>query len=152
LNAAPPTTARDEHLIAFRLGDETFAVDIALVHEIVRLCPITRIPRALGDVEGVINLRGRIVPIVDMRRRLGLPSIERDGATRIMIVEIGEMNVGAVVDSVTGVIRMAETDIDTPETLFGDPETDYVRGVGKYGEQLVILLDIVKSLSFANAA
>jgi purine-binding chemotaxis protein CheW len=152
LAAVLESSTGEEHLIAFRLGGETYAVDIAIVHEIVRMCMITQIPRALGDVEGVINLRGRIVPIVDMRRRLGLAPSERDATSRIMIVEVSGMTVGAVVDAVTGVIRIPESDIELPGALIGDPDADFVRGVGKHEGQLVILLDIVKALSPATVA
>jgi purine-binding chemotaxis protein CheW len=138
--------AHEEQLVAFCLANEIYGVDISLIHEIIRLRDITEIPRTSPDIEGVINLRGKIVPILDLRKRLGLPAVERTGATRIIVVEIADCTVGVVVDAVTGVLRMPDANIEPPSELVSDLDADYIRGVGKADEKLVILLDMPKVL------
>jgi purine-binding chemotaxis protein CheW len=137
---------REEQLVAFHLANELYGVDISIIHEIIRLREITQIPRATADIEGVINLRGKIVPILDLRKRLGLPAVERDGQTRIIVVEIADCTVGMVVDGVTGVLRLLQANIEPPSKLVSDLETDYIRGVGKTDDLLVILLNMHKVL------
>jgi purine-binding chemotaxis protein CheW len=139
-------TEREVQLVAFHLANEIYGVDISVIHEIIRLHEITQIPRTSPDIEGVVNLRGKIVPILDLRRRLGLPAVERDGATRIIVVEVTEFTVGMVVDSVLGVLKLAESHIEPPGPLISDLESDFIRGVGKRDGRLVILLNIQKVL------
>src|ERR1043166_2359999 len=146
MSAVLEVTEREEQLVAFCLANEIYGVDISVIHEIIRLHEITQIPRTSPDIEGVVNLRGKIVPILDLRKRLGLPSTERNGATRIMVVEVKECTVGMVVDSVIGVLKMPESRIEPPSPLVSDLETDYIRGVGKMEDSLVILLNIQKVL------
>ncbi len=133
---------REEQLVAFHLANEIYGVDISAINEIIRLREITQIPRANPDIEGVINLRGKIVPILDLRRRLGLPAAERTGVNRIIVVENGGCTVGLVVDGVTGVLRIADTSIEPPSKLICSLHEAYIRGVGKVGDKLVILLNM----------
>jgi purine-binding chemotaxis protein CheW len=140
---------REEQLVAFCLGNETYGIDISLIHEIIRLREITQIPRTAPDIEGVINLRGKIVPILDLRKRLGLPAVERTGATRIIVVEVADCTVGVVVDAVTGVLRLSDAHIEPPSELVNDLDAETIRGVGKTEEKLVILLDMPKVLRVA---
>ena len=143
---AMEVSEREEQLVAFHLADELYGVDISIIHEIIRLREITQIPRATADIEGVINLRGKIVPILDLRKRLGLPAVERNGQTRIIVVEIADCTVGMVVDGVTGVLRLPQANIEPPSKLVSDLATDYIRGVGKTDAMLVILLNMHKVL------
>ncbi len=144
---ATMTEQREEHLVIFTLDGEDYGVEIALVNEIIRRQEITQIPRALSDVEGVINLRGKIVPILDLRKRLGLPSLETTGATRIVVVEIRENTVGLIVDGVKGVLRLEASLIEPPSPLVNRSEDDdFVRGVGKHEGSLIILLNLERTL------
>jgi purine-binding chemotaxis protein CheW len=140
------TLEQEEQLVAFRLAGETYGIPIMLVHEIIRPCEITRIPRSPEYVRGVVNLRGKIVPVIDLRRRLALPTAEETGSTRIVVVEIEQGIVGMIVDGVSQVIRLPAAQIEPPSDLVADVETELVLGVGKLGDDLVILLDIPKTL------
>lgn len=132
----------EQQLVAFQLADEVYGVDISLINEIIRLREITQIPRTAPDIEGVINLRGKIVPVLDLRKRLGLPPTERGNATRIIVVEIADCTVGMIVDGVNGVLRMSEANIEPPSQLVTDLDSDFIRGVGKVDSRLVILLNM----------
>lgn len=142
---------REEQLVAFHLADEVYAIDIAAIHEIIRLQEITQVPRTQDDIEGIINLRGKIVPIVNLRRRLGLCDVERTPKTRVIVVDIQECTVGLEVDSVIGVLRLPEANIEKPTQIVGAVDADYVRGVGKSDGLLVILLNIQSMLHIGDA-
>lgn len=144
--AALDVYANEEQLVAFCLAGEIYGVDISIIHEIIRLRDITQIPRTSPDIEGVINLRGKIVPILDLRQRLGLTTAERNAMTRIIVVEVEDCTVGMVVDSVTGVLRIPDSSIEPPSELVSDMDADYIRGVGKAEDKLVILLNMHKVL------
>ncbi len=144
--AAMEAAAHEEQLVAFCLANEIYGVDISLINEIIRLREITQIPRTAPDIEGVINLRGKIVPILDLRKRLGLPAGEHTGMTRIIVVQVADCTVGIVVDGVTGVLRIGQHQIEPPSELVSNLDSDYIRGVGKADNKLVILLDVPKVL------
>lgn len=135
-------------LVIFKIGEEEFGVEINQVREIVKLVSITRMPKAPAFIEGVVNLRGQIITVIDLSRRLDLPSSGRSEATRIMVVEIGENTVGMIVDSVSEVLRLSESDIeDTPSLIETEVHEKYLRGVGKSEDRLLILLDLNEVLS-----
>ncbi len=135
-------------LVVFKIGEEEFGVEINQVREIVKLVAITRMPKAPAFIEGVVNLRGQIITVIDLSRRLDLPSIGRSESTRIMVVEIGDSTVGMIVDSVSEVLRLAENDIeDTPSLIDTEVHEKYLRGVGKSEDRLLILLDLNEVLS-----
>lgn len=136
----------EQQLVAFHLAGETYGVDIALINEIIRMSEITSIPRTPPEVEGIINLRGKIVPIVDLRKRMELPAVPQTSATRIIVLAFDEHIVGIIVDRVEGVVRLSDSDIESPSHLITRREQDYVRAVGKTNDQLVILLNIQKVL------
>jgi len=141
---------QDENLIqlvTFRIGEEEFGVDILAVQEIIRLMAITKVPRAPHFVEGVINLRGKVIPIVDMRRRFGLEAIAHDKHTRIIVIQLEAIVVGFMVDSVSEVLRIPHSTIDQPPAVVSGLESDYIQGVGKLDERLLVLLDLNKLLS-----
>lgn len=135
-------------LVVFRIGEEEFGVDINQVREIVKLVSITRMPKAPVFIEGVVNLRGQIITVIDLAKRLDLPSKGRTETSRIMVVEVGGNVVGMVVDSVSEVLRLSTTDIeDTPSLIETEVHERYLRGVGKIGDRLLILLDLKQILT-----
>jgi purine-binding chemotaxis protein CheW len=138
--------AKDLQLVGFRIGKETFCVPINLVHEIVRLPEITAVPDAPEYIEGVINLRGKIVSIVDLRKRFGETHIEASRKNRILVAEIERKMVGLIVDAASEVIRLAESEIEAPPEIFQESDVKYVTGVGKLHGRLVILIDLSKIL------
>ena len=134
-------------LVTFSIGEEEFGVDILKVQEIIRTMEITKVPRAQDFVEGVINLRGKVIPIIDLRRRFGLHSKEYDKHTRIIVIEISNMIVGFVVDSVSEVLRIPSSTVEPPPPVVAGMDSEYIRGVGKLQDRLLILLDLDKLLS-----
>jgi len=137
-------------VVSFKLGSEEYGVDIAQVQEINRMVAVTHVPRAPQFMEGVINLRGQLIPIIDLRARFGMPRAEHTKNTRIVVTEIGAKRVGMVVDSVSEVLRLPVDQIeDAPEMLTG-VETEYIRGVGKIEDRLIILLDLGRIISGAE--
>ncbi len=136
-----------ENLVGFKVGEEEFAIDIMDVHEIHRMMPITKIPNLPHFIEGVISLRGNIVPIIFLRKRLGLPMDEPGDKSRIVIAEIGENIVGLVVDQVTAVINLSAENIKPPTPLMTQVKQKYVIGVGQLGERLIIILHLNEILS-----
>lgn len=134
-------------LVTFSIGEEEFGVDILKVQEIIRIMEITKVPRAQDFVEGVINLRGKVIPIIDLRRRFGFASKEHDKHTRIIVIEINNMIVGFVVDSVSEVLRIPAATVEPPPPVVAGVESEYISGVGKLEDRLLILLDLDKLLS-----
>lgn len=139
-------SAAEVQLVVFQLGGETYGVEINHVQEIIRLQPITEIPRTPAFVEGVINLRGRIIPILDMHKRFHLPAAEATNNTRIMVVELGELTVGMIVDSVSEVLRLPADSIEPPPPMISGIDVAYLKGVGKWNDKLIILLDLDRVL------
>ena len=131
-------------LVTFRLGNEEFALDILKVQEINRIVDITRVPKAPDFVEGVINLRGRVIPIVDIRKKFHLKMKETTKETRIIVVNIMNKTIGLIVDSVSEVLRIDSGIIQPPPPLIAGLDSDYIKGVGKLDDRLIILLDIDK--------
>ncbi|MFU2210246.1 chemotaxis protein CheW [Desulfovibrio sp. JY] len=134
-------------LVTFSIGEEEFGVDILSVQEIIRMMDITKVPRAPDFVEGVINLRGKVIPIIDLRRRFGLSTRDHDKHTRIIVIEINNMIVGFVVDSVSEVLRIPASTVEPPPPVVSGLESEYISGVGKLEDRLLILLDLDKLLS-----
>src|SRR5919205_795777 len=147
-SAAQTLAPGDERqLVVFELGAELYAVDIARVHEIIRLQSITRVPRSPAYVEGVINLRGKVIPVVDLRRRFGLPVAEHTRATRIVVVEIGQQVVGIVVDAVSEVLRVTASLIEPPSPVVAGVDSEYLEAIARLPERLLILLDLDRVLA-----
>jgi purine-binding chemotaxis protein CheW len=134
-------------VVSFRLGSEEYGVDISQVQEIIRMVEVTRVPRAPHFMEGVINLRGQLIPIIDLRTRFGMPRIAATKSTRIVVTEIGTKRVGIVVDSVSEVLNIPIEQVeDAPEMVAG-VGTEYIQGVGKMGDRLIIMLDLTMVIS-----
>ncbi len=130
-------------LVVFSLGSEEFGVDIMKVQEIIRLPDITRIPRSPEHIKGVINLRGKIIVVMDLDKRFGLPSNGLTEESRIIVTDIEGTVVGMVVDSVSEVIRLQTANIDAaPEIITQSINAGYLKGVGKLDDRLLILLDL----------
>ncbi len=138
--------AKDLHIVGFRIGRETFGVPISLVHEIVRVPDITAVPEAPDYVEGVINLRGKIISVVDLRKRFGETEIKVHKKNRILVVEVSGKLVGLMVDSASEVLKIPPSEVDLPPNVFEEGELNYVTGVGKLHSRLIILIDLTKIL------
>lgn len=137
-------------LVTFKIEDDEFGVDILKVQEINRMMTITRIPNAPDFVEGVINLRGKIIPIVDLRKKLGFPSKEYDKSTRIIVIELEGIVLGFIVDSVSEVLRIPSNTIEPPPSIIRGIESEFIEGVGKLEDRLLILLELKKIFSVAE--
>jgi len=131
-------------LVSFNIGDEEFGVDILQVQEINRMLEVTKVPNAPEYVDGVINLRGKVIPIIDLRRRFGMARKEHDKHTRIVVVELNGKVVGFVVDAVREVLRIPRSVTEPPPSIAGSTNEEYITGVGKLEDRLLILLDIGK--------
>ncbi|MCC6444584.1 MAG: chemotaxis protein CheW [Armatimonadetes bacterium] len=137
----------EEQLVALEIAGEIYGVDISLIHGIIMMQEITRIPHAPAFVEGVTNLRGRVIPVLDLRKRFGLPEAERTKENRIVIVEISDEMMGMIVDGVSEVLRISADAIEPTPPIVTGLESAYLRGVGKVDDRLIILLDVRKVLS-----
>ena len=145
----------DDHLlqlVTFSIADEEFGVDILKVQEIIRTMEISKVPRAPDFVEGVINLRGKVIPIIDLRRRFGLAYKAHDKDTRIIVIEITDVIVGFVVDAVSEVLRIPASTVEPPPPVVAGLDSEYISGVGKLENCLLILLDLDKLLSVDDMA
>jgi len=142
--------AREIQLVIFRLRDEEFGVEIASVLEISRVLDITHIPEAPGFIEGVINLRGRVLAVVDLAKQFGLKEEkELPKTARIVVIEVRNITLGLIVDEVPEVIKISEEEIEpTPEIIQSEVNRNYIKGVAKLNERLIILLDLNNVLSF----
>jgi len=135
-------------LVVFNIGPEEFGVEIMNVQEIIRMTNITKIPQASGYVKGIINLRGRIIVVINLNVIMGMDGKEQDENTRIIVADIGETVMGFIVDSVSEVIRLPSSSVEpAPAVIANKIGTEYVRGVGKMEDRLLILLDLDKILS-----
>lgn len=131
-----------EQLVTFSLGTEEFGVDIMRVQEIIRIPPITRVPKAPSYVEGVINLRGIVIPVVNLRVRFGMPTAEETDLSRIVVLQVDGKVFGVRVDGVTEVLRLDSEAIEPPPPVALGMDAAFIRGVGKVGERLLILLNL----------
>ena len=130
-------------LVTFVVADEEFAIPILTVQEINRMMEITRVPESPDCVDGVINLRGRIIPVIDLRKRFGLGASERSNDSRIVVVEVNEGVIGFTVDRVNEVLRVSADIVDPPPPMVCNHDgADYVQGVGKLDDRLLLMLDV----------
>ena len=140
--------------LTFALGSEEYGLEILKVREIIGYVEVTRIPQTPAYVQGVINLRGQVIPVVDLRAKFGMESVERTEATCIIVVEISRaddaISTGVVVDRVQEVLDIAGEDIEDTPSFGSSVDTDFILGMGKIGESVKILLDIDKVLGEAD--
>ena len=142
----PSSRAEVLQIVSFKVGDEEFGLDILRVQEIIRMQDLTRVPNSPDFMDGVINLRGKVVPIIALRKRFGLHAQAHDKQTRIVVLEVEDMVLGFIVDSVSEVLRIPADNIAPPPRL-GRIEREFVAGVGKLEDRLLILLDIDQIMS-----
>lgn len=149
LNDAYSKEMKDDilQLVSFNIGEEEFGVDILKVQEIIRLVEITRVPNAPHFVEGVINLRGKVIPVIDLRKRLGLASIESSSESRIVVVELANKIIGFLVDCVNEVLRISSSITEPPPAIIAGINADYITAIGKLEDRILILLDLERILN-----
>jgi len=136
-------------LVSFRLGQEEFGIDILGVQEINRMVEITKVPQAPYYCEGVINLRGKVIPVINLRKKFDLDPLEWDRATRILVCDVDGSMVGMIVDSVEEVLKISRSTIEPTPEIVSSVNTDYINGIAKQDEQLLIFLDVAKIASEA---
>lgn len=129
-------------LVSFVVGEEEFAVPILSVQEINRMMQITQVPQSPPFVEGVINLRGKIIPVINLRERFGMGALDDSDDVRIIVVEVNDRVIGFTVDRVNEVLRISKDIVDPPPPMVCGIESDYVEGVGKLDDRLLILLSL----------
>lgn len=138
--------------LTFFLAEEAYGLEILKVHEIIGMMPITRVPRTPDFIRGVINLRGKVIPVVDLRCKFGMSAGEQTDQTCTIVVEVGSIEMGIVVDKVSEVLNIESSQIDDAPSFGVAVNTDFVLGIGKTGEKVSILLDIAKVLTSAETA
>ena len=129
-------------LVTFRLGNEDYAVNILKVQEINRMKEITRVPNTPTYVEGVINLRGKVIPVINLRGKFGLNEKDSDTQSRIMIMDIQGVTMGLVVDAVSEVLRIPANIVEPTPPMASNISTEYIKGIAKLEDRLIILLDM----------
>ncbi|MGM0653593.1 MAG: chemotaxis protein CheW [Bacillota bacterium] len=134
-------------LVVFVMETEEFACSINNVREVLKMIKVTPLPRSLDFVEGVINMRGEVIPVIDLRKRFGLPDAERTDNSRIIIVEVEERMVGLIVDSVSEVISLSSEQIQEAPSQVAGGKTDLITGVGKVDDRMLIILDLNRILT-----
>ena len=142
----------ENQLVVFDLAHEHYGVDISAVEGIIKMQAITAVPRAPAFVEGVTNLRGKVLPVIDLRRRFGLPGEEATKDTRIVVVEMNGATVGIGVDGVSEVLRVSPEAIEPPSPIVTTVDSAFIKGIAKIAQRLVILLDLSKVLSAGEQA
>jgi len=134
-------------LVTFHIGDEEFGVDILNIQGINRMVEVTKVPNAPDYVEGIINLRGKVIPIIDLRKRLGMVEKDYDKNTRFIVVEMKDKVIGFIVDSVNEVLRINKSVTEPPPPMVSGIDSEFITAVGKLEDRLLILLDIERILS-----
>jgi purine-binding chemotaxis protein CheW len=141
------TTSRAGKYLTFSLANQEYGVEILKVREIIGMVPITTVPRTPEFVKGVINLRGKVIPVVDLRLKFGMESIEQTDETCIIVVDVLGIEMGVIVDRVSEVLNIAEENIEDTPSFGTNVNTDFILGMGKKDSQVAILLDISAVLS-----
>ncbi len=136
------TDANMIQLVSFMLDDVEYGIDILSVHEIMRMPDIARLPNTPSFIQGVINLRGNIIPVVDVRERFGFPLVEITDLTRVIVIESMEKLVGLLVDNVHQVVRLPESHIDPPAELVEGVSEDFIKGIGRLNKRLIVILNL----------
>lgn len=137
--------------LAFKIGDERYGLFIMKVREIIGLLPMTRVPRTPSFIKGVINLRGRVIPVIDLRQKFGLPQVETTDMTCIIVCQIdrpdGQLTMGLVIDEVSEVLDLSKEQLEPTPTFGADIDTGFILGLGKIDDRVIMLLDVDKILT-----
>lgn len=131
-------------VVAFRLGKEEYAVDILHVQEIVRLLSITRVPRSARHIEGVVNLRGNIVPIINLHKRFNIASAGEEEDKRIVVFQYDDLKAGIIVDEVSEVLTLNNNEIEETDKVYSSMSSDFIKGIARVDDRLFLLLDLQK--------
>jgi purine-binding chemotaxis protein CheW len=142
--------SRELHIVGFQVGRETYGVPIASLHEIVRVTEITSVPDSPDYIEGVVNLRGKIVSVIDLRKRFGAKQIANSKKNRILVVELNNRLTGLIVDAASDVLKISADDVEAAPAVFQEGGLNCVTGLGKYRGRLIVLLDINKLLQHTS--
>ena len=142
----------ENQIVVFELGSEHFGVDIAKVESIIKMQPITQLPHTPEFVEGVTNLRGKVLPVIDLRKRFDLDSREADKNSRIIVVCVEQLEIGMVVDAVSEVLTISEQVVEAAPAITTTINSSFITGIAKLDERLVILLDLTRVLSTKERA
>ena len=142
----------EQQLVVFELANEHYGLDISTVEGIIKMQAITKMPQAPVFVEGVTNLRGTVVPVIDLRKRFSLPVLEHTKDTRIVVVYMEKTKIGMIVDGVSEVLRIPEESIEATPPMVSNVNTAFIRGIAKLDGRLVTLLDLTKVLSLEEQA
>lgn len=140
----PQKTASELQLVSFEVSGEEFAVDILAVQEINRMMDLTRVPQSPPEVEGVINLRGKIIPVLDLRRKFGMGAADRTEANRIIVVDVNKKVLGFIVDRVHEVLRISSETVEPAPAMACSINAEFISGVAKLEDRLIILLDLTR--------
>jgi len=136
-----------KQLISFTVGAEEYGLELLRVKEVIRMRQITWLPKAPSCVKGIINLRGEVIPIIDLRDRFGLAAQEQTAMTRVVVVEVEGRPVGMVVDAASQVVRVPADEFDPPPQVLGEASRDFITAVGKTGDRLILMIDVDRILS-----
>lgn len=139
--------SNEVQLACFKVGDERYAADIMLIKEIILCRKVTHIHKAPEFIEGIINLRGKVIPVINMRTRLGLPATEPTAASRIIITRVEGKSVGVIVDSVLSVLRVGSGEIQPPPGIIKGIDSEYLSGIVRDGDELILILDMERVLT-----
>ena len=142
----------DNQMVVFGLGSEMYGVNIAMVESIIKMQAITKMPHAPYYVEGVTNLRGKVLPVLDLRRRFGMPPQEADKHSRIIVININQTGVGMIVDGVSEVLTVPEQSVEPTPPMAATVDAAFITGIAKLEGRLVILLDLDRVLSIHEQA
>jgi purine-binding chemotaxis protein CheW len=137
----------EKQLVIFELADEYYGVDISCVESIIKMQEITRMPKSPAFVEGVTNLRGKVLPVIDLEKRFDIPEHTRNHDTRIMVVNIDKLEVGMIVSAVSEVITIDDTSIEPAPPMVTTINSNFIAGIARVDSRLVILLDLNQVLS-----
>lgn len=140
--------AKSGKYLTFSLGNEVFGLEILKIREIISMMEITAVPLTPPFIKGIINLRGRVIPVMDLRSKFGMPPVEHTTATCIIVVYVAEMEIGVIVDRVSEVVDIAPTDIEETPSFGAVVDTRFILGIGKAAGKVTILLDIDKALTY----
>lgn len=140
-------TTEELQIVVFALDNSYYGVHILQVQEIIKMTEITKLPNTPDFIEGIVNLRGKIIPVMDLRKKFKLSAVQSDANWKILILKINEMQFGVMVDNISEVEKIPVSIIETPPKIVSGVKSDYISGIAKTQKRLLILLDIAKILS-----